>query len=927
MRLRAFCKALLSCLAGVWCFLSPVIANAQTNPADIGQWAKVNTMSIAAIHSHLLPDGKVLMWGRDASGALPLWDPGTPQAISTVPGVGYDVFCSGHSLLPDGRVIVAGGHIANNFGFAMLSIFDPSTATWSTAPDMNAGRWYPTVTTLANGDALVTSGQIDTTVGNNTLPQVYQPATNSWRSLTGAQLAQALYPMMFVAPNGKVINVGPSGDTRYLDTNGTGAWSWVGRRQFGYRGYGSAVIYDGKILVTGGGDPPTATAEVIDLNASVPEWRLVASMNVARRQLNLTPLPDGTVLATGGTYGPGENNTTTPVFAAEVWNPATQGWTTLASGTVPRLYHSSAFLLPDGRVVMTGGDGYRDVEAFSPPYLFKGARPSMSSVPTSIGYGQRFTVQSAEAAGIAKVTLIRLGSVTHAFNMNQRLNTLQFTPLGGTLDITAPANGNLAPPGHYMLFIVDNNGVPSVGSIVQLGVGVPTPPPPPTLTSISPNSATAGGPDFTLTADGTGFVSGAKVRWNGAERTTTFVGATRLTAAIPASDIAAAGTAQVSVANPSGSPTGALPFTVAAAPVAPSLTSISPNSATAGGPAFTLTVSGSNFVSGASVRWNGGNRTTTFMSADQLTAAIPASDIAAAGTAQVSVANPSGATTGTAAFTVTAAPVTAPSLTSISPNSATAGGPGFTLTVNGSNFVSGASVRWNGGNRTTTFMSAEQLTAAIPASDIAAAGTAQVSVANPSGATTGTAAFTVTTAPVTAPSLTSISPNSATAGGPGFTLTVNGSNFVSGASVRWNGGNRTTTFMSAEQLTAAIPASDIATAGTAQVSVANPSGATTGTAAFTVTAAPVVTNQLTVTRIGSAATRGTITSNPAGINCGSVCAASFASGRTVTLTVKTTGNGVFAGWSGCVPVTGAPATCTVTMDGNQAVTATINTRK
>lgn len=749
MMRHTFCKALLSCLVGVWCFLSPVIANAQANPADTGQWVKLNSTPFVSIHSNVLPDGKVLMWGRDASGGLPLWDPGT-QAIIPVPGAGYDVFCAGHALLPDGRLIVAGGHIADNFGFAMLSIFDPATATWSTAPDMNAGRWYPTVTTLANGDALVTSGQIDTTVGNNTLPQVYQPATNTWRNLTSAQLGQPLYPMMFVAPNGKVINVGPSSDTRYLDTNGTGAWSWAGRRKFGYRGYGSAVIYDGKILVAGGADPPTATAEVIDLNAPAPEWRLVASMSVARRHLNLTPLPDGTVLATGGTYGPGENNTTTPVFAAEVWNPATEGWTTLASATVPRLYHSSAFLLPDGRVVTTGGDGFFEVEAFSPPYLFKGARPGMTGVPASIGYGQRFTVQSAEAAGIAKVTLIRLGSVTHAFDMNQRLNVLQFTPMSGALDITAPASGNLAPPGHYMLFVVNANGVPSIGSIVQLGGGAPPPPPnpapPPTLTSISPSSATAGGPAFTLTVDGTGFVSGAAVRWNGAERTTTFVGATRLTAAIPASDIAAAGTAQVSVANPSGTPTGTLPFTVAAAPV-------------------------------------------------------------------------------------------------------------------------------------------------------------------------------------TAPSLTSISPNSATAGGPAFTLTANGSNFVSGASVRWNGANRTTTFMSAEQLTAAIPASDIAAAGTAQVSVANPSGATTGTAAFTVTAVPVATNQLTVTRTGSAATRGTITSNPAGINCGSICAASFASGGTVTLTVKTHGNAVFAGWSGCAPVTGAPTSCTVTMDGDKAVTATINIRK
>ena len=179
------------------------------------------------------------------------------------------------------------------------------------------------------------------------------------------------------------------------------------------------------------------------------------------------------MLVTGGTSGPGHNNAATPVFAAELWNPATETWTTLASASVPRLYHSSAMLLPDGRVVTNGGernssDRMAEVEVFSPPYLFKGARPTMSGAPASIGWGQRFSVQSPDAANISKVTLIRLGAPTHAFDMNQRLNVLQFTRGAGTVDITTPANANLAPPGHYMLFIVNGNGVPSVGSIVQI---------------------------------------------------------------------------------------------------------------------------------------------------------------------------------------------------------------------------------------------------------------------------------------------------------------------------------------------------------------------------------------------------------------------------------------------------------------------------
>jgi len=193
-------------------------------------------------------------------------------------------------------------------------------------------------------------------------------------------------------------------------------------------------------------------------------------MSIARRQVNATLLPDGTVLVTGGTSGPGFNNATTPVYAAELWDPATETWTTLASSNgIPRLYHSAALLLPDGRVLSTGGNDYPTPEAFSPPYLFKdpqGARPGLSGVPPTVAYGQHFSVQSPDAASITKVTLIRITSVTHAFNENQRLSVLSFTPGAGALDIVAPATANIAPPGHYLLFIVNGNGVPSIGSIV-----------------------------------------------------------------------------------------------------------------------------------------------------------------------------------------------------------------------------------------------------------------------------------------------------------------------------------------------------------------------------------------------------------------------------------------------------------------------------
>ena len=233
----------------------------------------------------------------------------------------------------------------------------------------------------------------------------------------------------------------------------------------------------------------------------------------------------------------------------------------------------------------------------------------------------------------------------------------------------------------------------------------------PTITSLSPTSGTKGGAAFTLTVNGTGFVSTSVVNFNGAAKTTTFVSATQITASIAAADIAAAGTLNVTVTNlaPGGGTSGISTFTVNN-PV-PAITSLSPTSAITGGAAFTLTVNGTSFVSGAVVSFNGNARTTTFVSATQVTAAITAGDIATAGTFNVSVTNPApgGGASGNSPFNVNN-PV--PAITTLSPSSATVGGVAFTLTVNGTNFVSGAVVNFNGNAKTTTFVSATQVTAA-----------------------------------------------------------------------------------------------------------------------------------------------------------------------------------------------------------------------
>ena len=343
------------------------MSKAQT-PSTVGQWSAPVTWPYLAVHAHVLPTGKVLWWPSFDNGDNPTeWDPatGTNRAL---PHLGANVFCSGHSFLTDGQLFVAGGHILNWVGLRDAYTYNSSNGVWTRLPDMNNGRWYPTNTTLANGDVLVVSGWIDTGVGVNVEPQVWQTATGSWRNLTAAHLVLPFYPFMFGAPNGKVFCAGPARLTRYLNVSGTGAWTSVGNNKYGTRNWGSAVMYDnGKILLMGGtpcdfysscSTSPTATAEIIDLNSGTPAWSYTASMAGARKLHNATLLADGKVLVTGGSRGKEDPNTysSNPAYAAEMWDPATGTWSTMASFTVYRGYHSTALLLPDGRVLSAGGE-------------------------------------------------------------------------------------------------------------------------------------------------------------------------------------------------------------------------------------------------------------------------------------------------------------------------------------------------------------------------------------------------------------------------------------------------------------------------------------------------------------------------------------------------------------------------------------------
>jgi hypothetical protein len=457
-------------------------------PQDVGQWGPVVDWPVIGVNVVLLPNGKVLAYdsiGDNATESYPVqnytratvWDPGTGTQTPVNVDTGYNIFCSGLAHLIDGRIFIAGGNKDQQLnGIVQTHLFDPITNLWALGPNMAAGRWYPTVTALSNGEMLITSGRVNT-------PEV-RTLSGGLRALSTASLSLPLYPWMDLAPNGLAFYSGPNQTLRTLNTAGTGTWQALGQRDGINRDYGGHALFDiGKILVAGGG-ASTNDARVIDLNGSTPQVSPTAPMAFGRRQHNLTVLADGTVLATGGnSSGASLVDLNAGVYPAEQWNPATGQWRTLAAMQITRQYHSTALLLPDGRVLSAGGGicdtcdqvGYlaKNAEILSPPYLFQAdgtlaPRPSIDAAPASASYGVPMVIATGNPASIRKVALVRLGAVTHSNNMEQRYVPLSFVAGATSITATAPADANIAPPGFYMLFIIDANGVPSVASIVSV---------------------------------------------------------------------------------------------------------------------------------------------------------------------------------------------------------------------------------------------------------------------------------------------------------------------------------------------------------------------------------------------------------------------------------------------------------------------------
>ncbi len=456
------------------------------DPQEKGAWEPAFELPLIPIHASLLTDGRVLNFGlynHDGNTVSPvaIWDPltgETTRADLSTGGNGY-LFCSGMSKMSDGRLFVAGGTVGNNVPIRKTNIFDSLTDTWEWGPTMASGRWYDSVTAMSNGEMLIVGGGPST-------PEVRQ-VNGALRRLTGisnnvtGNISQ--HPWVQQSPRGGAVYLGPRKDMFHIDTEGSGNIEFLGSTS-GTRNYGNAVMYDeGKMLLVSGNT--SNTAEIVTLDSATPTIEQIAGPAIRRHQGNSTLLADGKVLVTGGNNTGSLYDPNSSVFEAEIWDPETRQFSTMASMKFTRQYHSTALLLPDGRVYSAGGQqgqsyALRNAEIFLPPYLFDkfgggelADRPLIASAPYSVNYGQSIDLDVQTDLPIAKLTLIRPGSVTHSTNMEQRAVAAPSVYLGdGKVRWTTPANSLLAPPGFYMLFAVDSDGVPSVARMVQIGANL-----------------------------------------------------------------------------------------------------------------------------------------------------------------------------------------------------------------------------------------------------------------------------------------------------------------------------------------------------------------------------------------------------------------------------------------------------------------------
>jgi hypothetical protein len=500
-------------------------------PARDGQWELLPFHSgVLGVHAALLPKGKVAFYAGSGSSATRfaaaefgdvaqgcptsvVWDPAAaPPGNFSFPATlfapnhrPFDFFCGGDTLLSDGRLLSAGGtgHYNPFTGRNDAAAFDPVTGQWSFVASMAHGRWYPTVITLGDGRALAATGLTeDLAEPHNRTLEIYDPAANAWQLLhfDNAFPGLPLYAHLFLLADGRLLFDGGRMDDELpvdpclidLAHDPVNTTPVAGMSGGGMRNQSASVMLppaqDQRIMIMGGGPAgkPNKTdaidnVDIVDLKQAQPHFVAATPLNFPRLHLNAILLPDHTVFVTGGSLK--QEDKPLARLQPEIYDPATDDWTPMASSTVPRLYHSTALLLPDARVLAAGGnpDGGAHVqwdqdpneemrlEIFSPPYLFRGPRPVITTAPAQCTYGQTLQIKSPQSAAVRWASLIRNCVTTHSFDGSQRLVDLDIAARnGGIVTAKAPQNSNLAPPGWYMLFLVDNNGVPSVASWIRV---------------------------------------------------------------------------------------------------------------------------------------------------------------------------------------------------------------------------------------------------------------------------------------------------------------------------------------------------------------------------------------------------------------------------------------------------------------------------
>ncbi len=491
---------------GGWYRFLDVRTDLETAP-QLGVWRLLEeTSQVLAVHAALLHTGGVMFFAgssndeyrhADHQYGTALWH--YPASEFSRPDTPVDLFCCGHAFLPDGRLLACGGTEQYDpfFGLRQAVIFDPNgggpdpasatgtTGAWIPVPDMAGGRWYPALVPLSDGHVLTISG-LDGASQLNVVPEIFDGA--GWQTRP-ASPHWPMYAHMFLLADGRLFYTGG----QYGGNNGVKPAVWdlvadttvdvLGLPLPGARNQSASVLLppaqDQRVMITGGGPfdmhdqtGANASTAIVDLAAAQPVYVESAPMTTTRMHLCATLLPDSTVLVNGGARM--EESALEASLNAELYHPGPGTWTAAAASRVPRLYHSTALLMPDGTVITAGSNPERRVEelrieVFWPPYLFAGDRPACQIEQSECQYGGTLTAQVPDPAGIASACLIRPGATTHSSNNEQRLIDLPIqAAAAGEITLQLPGTGNLAPPGWYLLFVVGASGVPSPGRWVHL---------------------------------------------------------------------------------------------------------------------------------------------------------------------------------------------------------------------------------------------------------------------------------------------------------------------------------------------------------------------------------------------------------------------------------------------------------------------------